>query len=81
MELVSLQPVLLFHQLKSGLAPVWIHGDWLAKIANISFLYFAISITRCKKVRSNECMIDLRLIISRRSKATQNLEMMAEQTK
>ena len=37
MELVSLQPVLLFHQLRSGLAPVWIHGDWLAKIANISF--------------------------------------------
>ena len=40
MELVSLQPVLLFHQLRSGLAPVWIHGDWLAKIANISFRYF-----------------------------------------
>lgn len=50
-------------------------------LANISFLYFAVSTRRCKKVRSNECMIDLRLTISRRSKATQNLEMMAEQTK
>ena len=47
MELVSLQPVLLFHQLRSGLAPVWIHGDWLAPLANISFRYFGTRVSWC----------------------------------